>query len=134
MLNATTPLVTGFADVYYYVADMERALEFYADLLGLEVLEREEFWCSLAAPGSSGQLGLHWTGGDPVPRSGRGEHGAHAGATLTLAVADIGDAIARLREGGIAILGDVQREDWGAAVDIADPDGNILLLMESADA
>lgn len=123
-------MITGVQDVYYNVSDMDRAVRFYGTTLGLRVLEISEYWTSLDVSGT--RVGLHGTGGLPVPEVPRDSHGAHAGATLTLRVDDIDAVVARLREDEVAFLGEVVRNPWGATVAFVDPDGNVLKLMQPA--
>ena len=50
---------------------------------------------------------------------------------VNLTVADIGAAHERLRGAGVAFTRDPEREDWGGQVaTFADPDGNVLQLMQ----
>jgi catechol-2,3-dioxygenase len=72
-------MIRGVQDVYYNVADMTRATAFYRDVLGLAVAHDNPHWIALEVGGV--RLGLHWTGGSPVPKVPRDEHGAYAGAT-----------------------------------------------------
>ncbi len=121
-------MITGVRDVYYNVQDMARAVAFYRDVLGVRVVEGDEWWTSLDVGGV--RVGLHGTGGDPVPRVARDAHGAHAGATLTLAVADIRAAAEGLRAAGAKLLGEIEDAPWGSLVAFEDPDGNVLKLMQ----
>jgi len=100
-------MIVGVQDVYVYVADMERAIRFYRDLLG-----------------------LHGTGGKPVPAIPRDAGGAKAGATLTLRSTKLNEDVYRLRSVGVRFLGDITRADWGAVAAFEDPDGNVLKLMQ----
>ena len=120
-------MILAIQDVYYNVADMERAVRFYRDVLNLEVVEETEHWSALELGGT--RIGLHWTGGQPVPRVPRDAHGAHAGGTLTLRTTSCKDELARLEEHGVTILGHSDNP-WGNLVIFEDPDGNVLKVME----
>ncbi len=122
-------MITGVQDVYYNVQDMERAVRFYRDVLGIRVVDTSEHWSSLDVGGV--RVGLHGTGGSPVPAVPRDPHGAHAGATLTLRVDDLVAAAARLEAHGAKILGRLDFP-WGCFVVFEDPDGNVLKLMRPA--
>lgn len=120
-------MITGIQDVYYNVSDMDRAIEFYDRALGLKTAERDPYFTALEVDGL--RLGLHATGGRPVPRVDRDAHGAHAGATITFRVDDLDAARERLEQGGVEILG-ASDNPWGRILVFEDPDGNVLKLME----
>lgn len=122
-------MITGIQDVYYNVQDMDRALRFYRDVLGLRVVDTHPYWTSLDVGGA--RMGLHWTEGVPVPAVPRDDHGAHAGGVVTFKVADIAKAHDSLKEGGVKFLSGVTRNPWGALAVFEDPDGNVLKLMQA---
>ena len=127
---ASKKLILGVQDVYYNVENMDRAVAFYRDVLGFQVHDTNEWWSSLEIGGL--RVGLHGTGGEKVPHVPRDDHGAHAGATLTLKVADIDQARAALGTKGVKVLGPIQRDDWGSLVAFEDTEGNVLKLMQPA--
>lgn len=120
-------MITGVQDLYYNVGDMERAVAFYAALLGRRPTEENPWWSAFDAGGV--RIGLHGTSGAAVPAVPRDEHGAHAGGTLTLRSTDIDADTARLAEIGARVLGRLD-EDWGRLTVFEDPDGNVLKLMQ----
>lgn len=123
-------MITTIQDVYYNVADMERAIRFYRDILGLTVLSTNPHWTALAV--GDARLGLHWTeNGAPVPPIPRDSHGAHAGATVTFKTDDIDKTYADLVNAGVKFLSPVTRNPWGALAVFEDPDGNVLKLMQA---
>lgn len=121
-------MIVGVQDVYVLVADMERAIRFYRDLLGLAVTYNDGHWAALDVGGV--RFGLHGTGGMPVPAIPRDAGGAKAGATLTLRSTKLDEDVDRLRSVGVRFLGEINRADWGAVISFEDPDGNILKLMQ----
>jgi catechol 2,3-dioxygenase-like lactoylglutathione lyase family enzyme len=120
-------MITGVQDVYYNVRDMDRAVSFYRDVLGLALTETSAWWSALDAGGV--RLGLHASGGAEVPPVPRDAHGAHAGATLTLRSTDLDADARRLAEHGVSILGRSD-EVWGRLLVFEDPDGNVLKLLQ----
>ena len=120
-------MVVGIQDVYYNVADMLRAVTFYRDVLGMRVVDTNPWWTSLDFFGA--RIGLHGTGGDPVPALAGDEHGPHSGAVLTLRSTDIDNDASYLQRNGVAIIGRSDN-DWGRLVVFRDPDGNFLKLMQ----
>ena len=112
-------LFSGVDVVFYQVCSMDRAIEFYSGILGLEVLRREgNDWTELQAGDTvialSGELATR-------PHQG--------GATVILRTADIEGVHRHLGEN------DVQRgrvEDMGGArmLQFFDPDGNELVAIQ----
>ncbi len=123
-------MIDGVQDVYYNVRDMRRALRFYGDVLGLRIVEQSEHWSALDAGGV--RLGLHGTGGGPVPPIPRDAGGARAGATLTFRVDDLAAEVQRLKQAGVRFLGEIVTAEWGSVIAFEDPDGNVLKLMQPA--
>lgn len=120
-------MIVGVQDVHYYVADMPRAIGFYRDVLGMQVLDSNPWWTSLECFGA--RIGLHWTGGGPVPPVAADSQGARHGGTLTLRSTDLDADLEYLARCGATVLG---RSDnaWGRLAAIRDPDGNVLKLMQ----
>lgn len=110
--------------VHLKVADIERALGFYRDVLGFEVTQRYGTQAVfLSAGGYHHHIGLNtWesAGAGPPPR-------AHTGlyhlAILYPTRADLADALRRLLQAGIQLDG---ASDHGVseALYLSDPDGN----------
>jgi len=113
--------VTGIDTVFYQVCNMDRAVAFYRDTLGLTLARQEgkdwaEFDAGAIKLSLSGELAV-------APQRG--------GATVVLHCEGIDELAASLKAAG-AIVGTV--EDLGGArmVDVHDPDGNEIVLMEPA--
>ncbi|SRR5437773_3126204 len=121
-------MITGVQDVYYYVSDMDRAVRFYRDVLKLSLTHQDKNWTSFDACGV--RVGLHWTGGKPVPQIPKGRNGALSGGTLTFRVSHLGAIVEVLRKAGVMFLGDIITENWGSVIALEDPDGNVLKLMQ----
>lgn len=122
-------MIVGVQDVYLYIQDMERAIHFYHDVLGLTVTYNDGHWAALDVGGV--RVGLHATDeGKPVPVIPRDASGAKAGATLTLKSTAIDMDVERLRAVGVRFLGEIYRAEWGTVIAFEDPDGNVLKLMQ----
>jgi CreA protein len=109
--------------VWFWTSDLDAAVRFYGDTLGLAVIARYgRDWAELDA--GPIRLGLHGApDGGPIP---------HAG-TVVFRVADLDAAKASLEERGVvfdAHLGEVPGVGRYASFD--DPDGNALQLFEYA--
>lgn len=123
-------MIKGYADFHYYVADMSRGVQFYSQALGLNKIYGHEHWSTLTLGNLT--LGLHWTGGHPVPQTPRDSHGQNCGGTLTLHSDDIpGDKEKILKAGG-KVLGEAD-QPWGHMLVFEDLDGNVLKLMRPKD-
>jgi predicted enzyme related to lactoylglutathione lyase len=119
MGTAVEPLVRKLNVVYLYVSDMERSLGFYREVLGIP-LEGDGDWQE-AALGAT-RFALH--------RSHQGIGELSSGTVhIDLEVADVEAASERLRTAGLAVT-EVMRDEWGAAVQIVDPDGYELYLFQ----
>ena len=125
-MNPERPVdpATRIGHVHLKVADLERALGFYRDVLGFEVTRRmgaEAVF--LSAGGYHHHIGLNtWEsrGGSPPPA---GATGLYHLAILYPSRAALADALRRLRAAGIPLDG---AADHGVseALYLRDPDGN----------
>ena len=110
--------------VHLKVADLERALRFYRDVLGFEVTQRMgQSAAFLSAGGYHHHIGLNtWEsqgGGAPAA----GTTGLYHLAVVYPTRAELGDALRRLVEAGVPLDG---AADHGVSVALylRDPDGN----------
>lgn len=110
--------------VHLKVADLDRAIAFYRDVLGFELTQRMGSTAAfLGAGGYHHHIGLNtWEsrGGPPPPR---GSTGLYHVAIRYPDRATLADALARVRAAGIALDG---AADHGVseALYLRDPDGN----------
>lgn len=110
--------------VHLKVADLERALGFYRDVLGFELTQR--FGSSaafLSAGGYHHHIGLNTWESDGGPPPASGTTGLYHLAILYPTRAELGDALRRLQKAGVPIEG---ASDHGVseALYLRDPDGN----------
>ena len=116
------------AYVNLFVSDLDRAIEFYAGKLGLELefSDSEHGYASLSA--GPVRLGLALPGPDQQELMGR-----HTG--IGFAVSDLKAEHLRLIELGVIFTMEPTKQPWGGFMAlIADPDGNLLYLDEVAAA
>lgn len=110
--------------VHLKVADLERALGFYRDVLGFEVMQRiGDSAAFLSAGGYHHHIGLNtWESLDGAPPP-RGSTGLYHTAILYPDRGALGDALRRLQAAGIALDG---AADHGVseALYLRDPDQN----------
>ncbi len=128
--------ITGFDHVAITVADQERTIAFYRDLLGAEILY-EKAWREGRIPIVGLRLGVNVINVHlaAAPGSPRAEHPTPGSADLCFRWSGPVAAAARLlEENGIAVeLGPVDRwasdGNTGKSVYFRDPDGNLLELL-----
>jgi glyoxylase I family protein len=112
-------LISGIDTVFYQVCNMDRAVAFYTETLGFELARREgNDWAELSA----GAINLALSGELAVaPQKG--------GATVVLRTDALDELALALTKAG-TVTGKI--EDMGGArmLDIYDPDGNQLVLLE----
>jgi catechol 2,3-dioxygenase-like lactoylglutathione lyase family enzyme len=113
------PLISRISVVFLYVSDMERSTGFYRDLLGIP-LEGDEDWQEASLEGV--RFALHRT------REGIGQLSSGT-IHVNLEVDDVDAAAKRLRAAGIE-AGETMRDEWGAALEVVDPDGYRLYLYQ----
>jgi lactoylglutathione lyase len=116
-------LVNELDHVYYWTEDMDRAVAFYRDVLGLRIRRQDGANWAVFDAGAR-QFALHGAvEGRPV-RPG--------GATAVFSVDDLDRAMARLRDLGVEFghEGDVQ--GYARFASFADPDGNTVQIIEYA--
>jgi catechol 2,3-dioxygenase-like lactoylglutathione lyase family enzyme len=104
--------------VYFFVSDLDRAVAFYREVLGLELRYRAgDEWAQFAA--GAIELGLH------------GGRERRPGGTLAFTVQDLDTARAALIAKGVEIGHEGGGEDGQPRfAEFADPDGNVLALFE----
>jgi predicted enzyme related to lactoylglutathione lyase len=114
--------VRKLQNAYYVTRDMDRAVAFYRDALGLEL---------------SFQDGARWAqlkAGD-VNFSLAAPEEAAAGATGAVVIFEVDDldaSAAALEAGGGAVLDQRDMGSHGRALTFRDPDGNLVQLFERA--
>ena len=120
----TAPLIDG-ASPTIFVSDMDRAVRFYTETLGLKIQYRAgNDFCMIDAGGGT-TLGLHPPGRHtPAPGS---SGGIQVGLNVTRPIDEV---VATLRERGVIFHGPVINDDSVKLAFFGDPDGNALYLCE----
>jgi lactoylglutathione lyase len=114
--------------VILYVEDLERALAFYRDLIGLEPKLRGNGYVEFVTEGT--KLGLFERSKLPelIGRDG-GPFGG--GAEILFLVDDVDEEAVRLRAGGVEIMSGPIDRPWGhRTLHLADPDGHVVELAQ----
>lgn len=113
-------MITRVHNAHLFVTDMERAVDFYRDVLGLPVRFSNPFWTEFEIEGLP--LGLQYIGAGQVPTG--------TGATIDFEVVDIEEMIARMKLHGTEFVAIVLDQPFGKLAKFKDPDGNLLGLFE----
>ena len=108
-----------------FVSDMDRAVNFYTDTLGMKVQQRVgNDWCSIDA-GNGLTLGLHPAGAKSPEPGSRGAISIGLGITEPL-----DDVVKALKERVVAFEGEIIDDDPVRLAPFGDPDGNEFYLWE----
>lgn len=124
--------VTGIDTVFYQVCNMDRAVAFYTQTLGLTLERREgNDWAELRAGEPPAEC-RECASPRPINLALSGELAVapqRGGATVVLRAEGLRDIADRLKSAGV-VVGSV--DDLGGALmlDVYDPDGNQVVLME----
>jgi predicted enzyme related to lactoylglutathione lyase len=112
-------VIEGIAAIWLPVTDMKRAVGFYRDSLGLDVLEEDSDWSMVTA--GDQRIGLN-ASEDP---SGDG------GAVIAFHAEDLDSTVQELKGRGVEFSGGVSEHPWGRIAPFKDPDGNDLQVYTS---
>ena len=105
-----------------FVSDMDRALLFYRDHLGLPLLRQGAFGAEFLD--GETRLGVH----PAAHADAQAMMGRHTG--ITFHVPDLLAYCERLHERGVRFVTEPTQQGFGIMALVADPDGNIFALWE----
>ncbi len=112
-------MVNGVAAVWLPVQDMDRAVAFYSDTLGLEVVMTSPDWSEVDANGL--KVGLN-------AREAAGA-GADGGAVVSFQPdGALESEVEQLKGKGVTFTGDIASYEWGRLIPFKDSEGNDLQL------
>ncbi len=112
-------MIDGVDVVWMTTSDMDRAVNFYRDILGLPVTYTSPYWSSVQCGSCS--IGIH-AGGDGTP--------APRGWTLCLVASDLKALKAQLQQAGVWIADELHETPRGMLMDFQDPDGSTLQAIQ----
>jgi catechol 2,3-dioxygenase-like lactoylglutathione lyase family enzyme len=111
-------VIERIGNVFYRVRDMDAAVHFYAEVLGLPLKFRDgDRWAAFDVSGVT----LALEGSAATSRGG--------GATVSLRIKDLDRLVAELRQRG-ADVGEITTGPHERRADLRDPSGNTLVLYE----
>lgn len=116
--------IRGTDFVMYLVSDLARAAAFYRDVLGLrqQVYSEEWKWAEF----DCGNITLALKAGEKLPDT-------IAGGRIALAVDDIHAAHEQMKKQRVRIVTEPQNYSVCCAMEVLDPDGNVVILHRRAD-
>jgi predicted enzyme related to lactoylglutathione lyase len=109
-------MITAIATIWLPVTDMNRAVAFYRDSLGLEVLDHDGDWTEVTA--GDQRIGLN------ANESPAGD----GGAVIAFAVDDLDATVEELTAKGVEFTDGTSEHPWGKIAPFRDPEGNDLQL------
>jgi catechol 2,3-dioxygenase-like lactoylglutathione lyase family enzyme len=109
----------NFDCVFYYVSDMDRAIAFYSDVLGLRLSSRDVV----------ARFDIDGVMFELVPSRDRGKLGGKGNARLCLKVDDINQAAEYLKMNGVE-AGEIQEVENGKLACLRDLDGNEICVWQ----
>jgi predicted enzyme related to lactoylglutathione lyase len=115
-------VIRAMYSVAVFVHDIDRAIAFYRDDLGLPVVKQGSFGAEFLD--REPHLGVH----PAVHPDAKALVGRHTGVTFH--VPELLDFCVRLRERNVRIVAEPSQQPWGIMAMIADPDGNVFALWE----
>ncbi len=116
-------MISNLYSVAVFVRDIDRAIAFYEDGLGLPLLRRGSFGAEFLE--GTTRLGIH----PAVHPDAQALVGRHTG--LTFEVEGLLEFCERLHQRGVKFLNEPTQQAWGIMAMISDPDGNVLALWEN---
>ncbi len=105
------------------VKDMDRSVQFYRDVLGVPLVFQTPHWSQLDA--GNIQLGLH-------PESDRLKASPSEGCSFGFYLDDIQKTVAELKAKAVKVLQEPKKEQFGWLALVADPDGYVVQLFQTA--
>jgi predicted enzyme related to lactoylglutathione lyase len=115
----------GFIWAGLLVADLDKAISFYRDVLGLPLIERDKT-CALLDAGGGALFELWPTG----IASSSAKTPSQQSLRIALRVDDLDDAVSRLKGKGVQFLGEIGEYEGTRWINFIDPEGNRLELKE----
>ena len=111
-------------NVILAVADIDKSLQFYHEIIGLPIKNQRRSWVDLGTSGAL--LSLH-------PASLTAQHigsSIENGITIGFLVGDVTSAVEELKAKGVTIYRDIIEKDAGKNAVILDPDDYLISLFE----
>ena len=116
-------MIRSLYSIAVFVTDIERAITFYRDTLGLPLTKRGSFGAEFLE--QEPHLGVH-PAAHPKARALVGRE-----TGLTFHVPDLLHFCGMLHDRGVRFIAEPTKQSFGVMAMIADPDGNVIALWEN---
>ncbi len=114
-------MIRGVANIWMPVRDIDRAVDFYENVLGLPIIKRDGPWAEADANGLI--VGLN--GREPEGTQSEG------GPVLTFRTdGSLEEAVEDLKGRGAVFPAEISEHDWGRVATFKDSEGNNIQLYE----
>ena len=117
-------------NVRYFVADVEKSISFYRDVLGFELVEQWGPAFAILVLDSSNQLWLSGPGTSAAKAAGEGTHVYGGWNRIVVPMDQLEENLPKLVEHGVNIRVGLVTGPGGKQVLIEDPDGNPIELFD----
>lgn len=126
-------MITKVGTVSVFVADQERAKQFYTEKLGFELRAdaplypgAEARWIAVAPQGAETEIILY------LPDENWQHYAGTVGKSqaITLQVSDVQAVYADLTAKGVAFSSEPETQSWGTFATLTDSEGNSILLVQ----
>ena len=115
-------MIKNIAFTHYCVTDMERAVDFYQNILGLTLLFKRDDWSEFSVDGQRLAIRKEKCVAKPAEAGG---------AVVSFATEDIEDLVTTLKSKGVCFAKEVQSLPYGKLAALFDPDKNVIGLYEA---
>lgn len=115
-------MIRSLYSIAVFVTDIERAVTFYRDTLGLPLTKRGSFGAEFLE--QEPHLGVHPANHPNAKKLVGRETG------LTFHVPDLLHFCGILHDRGVRFVTEPTKQSWGVMAMIADPDGNVMALWD----
>jgi predicted enzyme related to lactoylglutathione lyase len=130
MTATSHPIVPKLAATFVHVRDLQRAVDFYNQLLGLSYDPKADFGNGIYVIRLGNGVDLILDASNAQHVEAKSAFAMHA--TCMFATPDIDAAYAWLQEQGVEIVTELYRDPNVAFFNFKDPDGNIQMTCQSA--
>ena len=115
-------MIRSLYSIAIFVSDIERAITFYRDTLGLTLTKQGSFGAEFLE--QEPHLGVHPANHPNAKKLDGRETG------LTFHVPDLLHFCGILHDRGVRFVTEPTKQSWGVMAMIADPDGNVMALWD----
>lgn len=115
--------IIGHESFFYYTANMKAAVEFYKNIVGLELKVFDEYWSVFSLP-DGGKFALHLG----EKKSNSEHNSSHEIPAVVFRVEDVEASMNHLKSQGAKQISPFSSQEWGQEVDFEDLDGNLFRI------